>query len=117
MTFGSTQVRDLLSHQKLPPTADGKQTQGPTDRSAENERLYIRSPKWDVSIKSLPSGLRELHGRVDKNSVRARGDGGHQETRPLNQHCAHIYELTDTEAECTGPVWICTRRVLKLKEK
>jgi hypothetical protein len=33
------------------------------------------SPKWDVSIKPLPSRLREPRGRGDRNIVRARGDG------------------------------------------
>lgn len=31
-------------------------------------------PVWDISIKSLPSGLRVLCGRGGKSSVRGRGD-------------------------------------------
>ena len=39
------------------------------------ERLI---PKWDVSIKSLPSGLREPGRRVDGKIARVREDGGYQ---------------------------------------
>jgi hypothetical protein len=39
------------------------------------------SPKGDVFIKSLPSGLRETWGRAGKNSIRLSGDGGHQENK------------------------------------
>jgi hypothetical protein len=40
--------------------------------------LGILSPKWDVSIKSLSSGLRELCGKGSKENVRASQDGEHQ---------------------------------------
>jgi hypothetical protein len=43
--------------------------------------IGILSPKWYVSIKSLPLGLRELCGRRDRKSVRARGDSGHQRNK------------------------------------
>jgi hypothetical protein len=41
------------------------------------------SPKWDVSIKSLPSELRETQRREGRKSVRARGDERHQESKAL----------------------------------
>jgi hypothetical protein len=37
--------------------------------------LVVLSPKREVSINSLPSGLRDL---ADRRSVRARGNGRHQ---------------------------------------
>lgn len=42
------------------------------------ETLHL---KWDVSIKSLPSGLRELYRRGGGKTMRARGDGGTKKTR------------------------------------
>jgi hypothetical protein len=42
-----------------------------------------REPKLEVSIKSLPSELRESCRRGDRKSVRARGDGAHQENKAL----------------------------------
>jgi hypothetical protein len=45
--------------------------------------LQTHRPKWDVSIKSLSSDLRE-HCRIGGiMSVRGRGDGGHQENKAL----------------------------------
>jgi hypothetical protein len=41
------------------------------------------SSKWDVSIKSLPSGLRELRGEGGRKNVRARKYGEHQENKTL----------------------------------
>jgi hypothetical protein len=37
--------------------------------------------KWDISVNSLPSVVREPHGRGYRKSVRARRDGGHQESK------------------------------------
>jgi hypothetical protein len=39
-------------------------------------------PKWEVSIKSFPSKLRELHRRGGK-TVSIRGHGGHQGNKDL----------------------------------
>jgi hypothetical protein len=38
--------------------------------------LRIFSPKCDVSMKSLPSGLREPCRKGGRKNVKARGDGG-----------------------------------------
>jgi hypothetical protein len=43
----------------------------------------ILRPKWDVSIQFLPSVPRELCEREGRKTVRARGDGGHQENKAL----------------------------------
>lgn len=48
-------------------------------REKESE-LVTHSSKWHPSIKSLPSELREAHGKGGRKSVRTRGDRG-----PLNQ--------------------------------
>jgi hypothetical protein len=43
---------------------------------------YLESEsKRDISIKSLPSELREYHRREGRKSVRTRRDGGHQESK------------------------------------
>lgn len=39
------------------------------------------SPKWDVSVKSLPSELREHCRGGGKKSVKVTGDGGSQGTQ------------------------------------
>ena len=66
----------LSSSEKLPPKLDG-------NKYIESQRddVHSKGPyntKWDVSINSLLSGLRELCRRGGANIVRARGDGGHQ---------------------------------------
>lgn len=49
--------------------------------------------------------IREPCKRGSRKSIGARGDGGHLEKkRSLNQHNQNTYELTKTEAACTGPV-------------
>jgi hypothetical protein len=45
--------------------------------------LVILSPKWDVSIKSIPLELTDLCRRGGRKSLRGRGDGGHQESKVL----------------------------------
>lgn len=44
-------------------------------------------PKWDVSIKSLPSALREPHGWGGRKSVRTRGDRGQRENKVVKTQC------------------------------
>ena len=44
--------------------------------------LGTLNPKWDVFIKPLPSGFRELTMlREGRKCVRAREDGGHKENK------------------------------------
>jgi hypothetical protein len=55
-----------------------------TQRERERERerdLGALSLKWDVSIKSLHSELREPCRRGGRTSLRARGDGEHKENK------------------------------------
>lgn len=47
------------------------------------------SPKWDVSTKPIPSGLRELCEKEGGKIVRPRMDGWHKET------VSSIYNRTD----------------------
>jgi hypothetical protein len=52
------------------------------ERERERERdLGALSLKWDVSIKSLHSELREPCRRGGRTSLRARGDGEHKENK------------------------------------
>lgn len=46
--------------------------------------LGILSPEWNVSIKSLPSELSELHGGGCTKSISVRWDRGHQENKDLS---------------------------------
>jgi hypothetical protein len=41
----------------------------------------VSESKWNVSIKSFPSELREAHCRGDRKSLRARVDGEHQKNK------------------------------------
>lgn len=65
--------------------------------------IMWRQSKWEVAIKSLPSGFRKSHGREGGKTVRARVDGGHWETRPSQSTEQGTYELTDTEHPAQGP--------------
>ena len=54
------------------------------ERKRERERvLGTHSSKWDIFIKFLVSGIREPCRRGDRKNVRARGEGGHQESKAL----------------------------------
>ena len=66
-------------------------------------------PKWDVSIKSLPSELGEHHRRGGRKTVRPKGWRAPREQDHLTQHEQISYELIETEAACTGPAQVCTR--------
>jgi hypothetical protein len=70
------------SSEKLPPAGDGNKYRDP---QLDNEqRVRVRgklSTKWDVTIISIPSGLREPCRRGDRKIVRAREDGGQQGNR------------------------------------
>jgi hypothetical protein len=73
--------------------------------------LGTLSPKWDISIKSLPSGIRKPYRIEGGKSIRTRGDGGHSPKKQgsLNQHDQLSHEPTETEAACTGSAWVCPR--------
>lgn len=62
-----------------------------TARHHAEEGLGMLIPKWDVSIKSLSSELRERQGTGSRKSVRARGVRGHQRHRPsITSSKAHV---------------------------
>ena len=62
--------------------ADGNKYRDPHPDNVQTVReLGTFSPGWEVSIKSLPSGIRELCGRGGRKNVQARGDGGHQRNK------------------------------------
>jgi hypothetical protein len=53
-----------LSLEKLPPAANGKRQRDPqTDTMQRVKDIDTLSHKIDISIKSLPSGLRKSQGR------------------------------------------------------
>lgn len=73
-----------------------------------------RESKWDVTIKSPPSDLREPRVRGGGKSVRARwmedaGRTWHSETTMQGTN-----ELTETEATITGFTWAHTRSFMSV---
>lgn len=50
---------------------------------ATHETIALLDPKWEVSIKSLPSELRETLGRESRRSIEARRYGVYQENKAL----------------------------------
>jgi hypothetical protein len=74
------------SSEMFPPAADGRKYRDPqTDIIQKVRDLGTQSSKWDVSIKSFSSGLREPHRRGGKKSVRAKGNGGYQDNNNYNR--------------------------------
>lgn len=47
----------------------------PHSRWRQNRDLGTLSPKWNITIKSIPSGLRESCGRGGGKNVRAKEEG------------------------------------------
>lgn len=75
-----------LSSEKLPPTAGEKQYRNPQPDNFQRVRdLGTFSPKWVVSIKSLPSWLRELCGRGGEREEEPEEVQDTKETR-LSKH-------------------------------
>ena len=58
--------------ERLPPVSRHRDPQPGIMQRVRD--LGTLSPMWVVSIKSLPSGLREPHGRGGRKSVRVRGE-------------------------------------------
>jgi hypothetical protein len=59
-----------------------------TNPETHHERCRVRSletlnPKLDVSMKSLPTELRDRHGKRGRKRIRVRGAGGHREDKTL----------------------------------
>ena len=74
------------THRPMPGSDIIREANTETPKSDNIQRvrdLKTLSPKMVVSIKSLPLGLREPFGRGDRKSLRARGDGGHQDNKIL----------------------------------
>lgn len=81
------------SSEKLPPAAVG-------NKCRIHHQLLCR----ETFIKPLPRGS---GNPVEEKSE---GDRRHEGNMTLlNQHGWCSYQLTETEAACTGPVWVCTR--------
>lgn len=97
----------ILSSEKHPPAAGGNKYRDPQTYVCREWEIGTLYAKWEVSIKSLPSELREPLRKRTRMSMRARGVGGWQEnTGPLNQHEAG---LTETGVVCTVLAQGCTR--------
>lgn len=79
----------LVSHHQwwwlIPPAADGNKWDSQPDIMQIMRNLGRLSPKWDVSIISLPSRFREPHRSGDRKNVRASGDEGPQLNKTLYQ--------------------------------
>ena len=79
------------SPEKLPPAADGNKYRDPrSDIMQRMRHLGTLSPKRNFSIKSLPSGLREPHGKGGRWNRGDKGDRGHRESKALYNHCAKL---------------------------
>ena len=72
--------------------------------------LGTLNPKWDVSIKFSPSGIRELCRRRSTKMVRARGKEESKEMRPSRHSRAEPQMDSQTVAACTGPAQFWDRR-------
>jgi hypothetical protein len=64
--------------------------------------LETFSPKWDVSIKSLPSGLREHCRKGGRKSVRAREEVEYQGNRHFGYNKADLYMNSETVQHTQG---------------
>lgn len=64
---------------------------------------------WDVSLKSLPSVVREPCGRGGRKYKSHRGWRTPKLQDPLNQHGQSSDAILETEAACTEPVWACPK--------
>lgn len=57
--------------EKLSPAVDGNIQGSTIEQDQGIKSLRALTPRWNVFIKSLPSGLRDLCQRGDKRIVRA----------------------------------------------
>lgn len=87
----------------MPPPALGKNkySNPQLDNVQRVKDLGTLGTKWDVSVKSLPSQLREPCG-TGRKSVRTRGDGGHRENK------AEQLMLTGSHRGCGSMHRACT---------
>ena len=79
-------MRFCYTHRSMPCPANIREVPSFSDPQINMERVRnfrTLSPKRDIFIKSLPSRISEPRGRGGRESVRARGDGGHQESKTL----------------------------------
>ena len=75
---------------------------------AESEELRIPTPKWDVSVRSLPSGIRDIWGTGGGKSLGAHGNEGHQENKALYIKRFMYLWTHRNRAACRGPAQVCT---------
>lgn len=79
---------------------------GNRNRDPQSDIICKKESNLQISIKSLPSYLREYHEKWCRKIVRTREDGGHEESE-LNKQ--GIYEIRETEAASIGPMWVYAR--------
>ena len=66
------------------PAVDGNEYRGPQPMCSERLRNVGKLNTIQVvSIKSLPSVLRNFRQQGSRKSIKARGDGGQQENKPF----------------------------------
>lgn len=115
MTFCYTYVYQPCSTiiKKLLSAADGS----PEIRRAPQPHIVQRvrdlgtlCPKSYISIKSIPTGIRESGKKRQKEYKSLRELRVPRKQEPLNQ-CDQCIEIES--AVCTGPVWVSTRRSLR----
>ena len=95
------------SSEKLPLSADGnKQEDTEPSIMQEVRELGTLRFKWNVSIKFLHPGFSELFERGGRESERAKSLEDTKETKPSKWIRLQPSELTEAEAECTGPAWV-----------
>ena len=65
-------ISALLSHhqRRVLLSKDGKKYRDPQPDIMQRKTLKHSFPKWDVSIKSLPSELREYQGRSSRKNIK-----------------------------------------------
>lgn len=82
-------LTDILVHfyinlsviiREIPYCGKWEMIQRPT---ASHDDLLCRESKQEVSVKFLPSELKESRGRGGRNIVRTKEDGDHQENKAL----------------------------------
>lgn len=79
------------THQKLPPEIEQNKSKDTQLNNVQRVRdLDTLSPKWEVSNKPLPLGLRELCRRGSKMIVRTSRDGRHQPCLPDTTELMHM---------------------------
>lgn len=67
-------------------TAEGNKCRDPEPNIMQRVRDLEHSPKWDVSVRYLPSKLSKPHRREDRKNAGVGGLEDHKEQGPFSQH-------------------------------